>query len=147
MKHWKLDIIGYWELDQVAKLKRAWNLAAVLQIVQKILEKYCPCLYLWIDQVWFVNELWFKRYIQKCALSHGLTLIICGRSGYRYRFLPEVTFNETLIKNQQPHNQTENNETAGAEYTNENDWKDKEPNKTSAIPYSMPKIFPYDEIT
>ena len=52
-----------------------------------------------------------------------------------------------MIKNQQPHNQTENNETAGAEYPNENDWKDTEPNKTSAIPYSMPKILPYDEIT
>ena len=23
-----------------------------------------------IDQGWWVNELWFKRYIQKCFLSH-----------------------------------------------------------------------------
>ena len=33
--------------------------------MQKTLEKYCPFLYLSIDQVWWVNELWFKRYIQK----------------------------------------------------------------------------------
>ena len=53
-------------------LERAWNIALVLQIVQKIPEKYCPCLYLSIDQVWWVNELWFKRYIQKSFLSHIL---------------------------------------------------------------------------
>ena len=52
-------------LEQVAKLKRAWNSAPVLQIVQKIPEKYCPCFYLSVDLVWWVNELWFKRYIQK----------------------------------------------------------------------------------
>ena len=34
MKHWKLDIIGTECLEQVAKLKRAYNLAPVLQIVQ-----------------------------------------------------------------------------------------------------------------
>ena len=34
------------ELEQVAKLKRTWNLALVLQIVQKIPENYCSCLYL-----------------------------------------------------------------------------------------------------
>ena len=42
-------------MEQVAKLKRAWDLAPVFQIVEKISEKYCPCLYLSIDQVWFVN--------------------------------------------------------------------------------------------
>ena len=34
MKHGKLVKIGYWVLEQVAKLKRAWNLVPVLQIVQ-----------------------------------------------------------------------------------------------------------------
>ena len=46
-------------------MKRTWNLASVLQIVQKIPENYCPCLYLSIGQVWWLYELWFKRYIQK----------------------------------------------------------------------------------
>ena len=45
----------------VAKLKRAWNLASVLQIFQKISEHYCPGLHLSNNQVWLLNELWFKR--------------------------------------------------------------------------------------
>ena len=39
-------------LEQVAKLERTWNVASVLQIVQKIPENYCLCLYLSIGQVW-----------------------------------------------------------------------------------------------
>ena len=46
-----LTLLVIEELEQVAKLKRAWNLAPVLQIVQKIPENYCPCLYLLIGQV------------------------------------------------------------------------------------------------
>ena len=45
-KHWNLDIIGIEQLEQVAKLKRTWNLVSVLQIVQRICVNYCPCLYL-----------------------------------------------------------------------------------------------------
>ena len=33
-------------------------------------------IYLSIDQGWWFNKLWFKRYIQKCTLSHALTLIM-----------------------------------------------------------------------
>ena len=54
-------------------MKKTWNLAPVLQIVQKIPENYCPCLYLPIDQVWWLN-MWFKRYNQKCTLSHVLIM-------------------------------------------------------------------------
>ena len=50
-------------VEQVAKLKKTWNLTPVLQIVQKIPENYCPCLYLSVGQVWWLNEMWFKRYI------------------------------------------------------------------------------------
>ena len=39
------------------------------QIVQKIPENYCPCLYLSTTQVWWLNELGFKRYIQKYTVS------------------------------------------------------------------------------
>ena len=48
-------------------MKRTWNLAPVFQINQKITENYCPCLYLSVGQVWWLHELWFKRYIQKCT--------------------------------------------------------------------------------
>ena len=61
------------------KLKRTWNLVPVLQIIQKILENYCPCLYLAINQVWQLYELYFKRYIYKCTLSHVLILFIVSQ--------------------------------------------------------------------
>ena len=62
-------------MEQVAKLKRTWNLAPVLQIVQRISENCCPGLYQSIGQIWWLNQLWFKRYIQKvhllsCANTH-----------------------------------------------------------------------------
>ena len=63
-------------LEQIAKLKRTWNLAPVFQIVQKITENYCSCLYLSTSQVWWLHDLWFRRYIQKCTLSHVLILIL-----------------------------------------------------------------------
>ena len=73
-KKWNTGILAYlvieW-LGQVAKLKRTWNLAPVLQIVQKITENYHPCLYLSTGQVWSLPESWFKRYIHKCTLSHA----------------------------------------------------------------------------
>ena len=50
-------------MEQVAKLKRTWNLAPVLWIASKIPENYCPFFYLSTGQVWWLNELWFKRYI------------------------------------------------------------------------------------
>ena len=33
-------------MEQVAKLKRTWDLAPILQMVQKIPGNHCPCLYL-----------------------------------------------------------------------------------------------------
>ena len=57
----------------------AWNLAPPLQIVQKIFENYCPCLYLYTDQVLLLNELWFNRYIQKSTLSHVLIFIMTSQ--------------------------------------------------------------------
>ena len=56
--------------------KRTWNLASVSQIVHKITENYCTCLYLSAGQVWWLHDLWFKRYIKKCTLSHVLILIV-----------------------------------------------------------------------
>ena len=74
------------QLEQVAKLERTWNLALVLQIVPMISEKYSPCLYLSINDVWRVNELWFKRYIQKCTLSH-IRILNKSWDGKKYNIL------------------------------------------------------------
>ena len=56
----------------MATLERTWNVAPILHIVQKIAENYCSRLYLLIGHVWWLYELYFKRYIQKCNLSHVL---------------------------------------------------------------------------
>ena len=66
-------------MKQAAKLKRTWNLAPVLLIVQKIPENYFSCLDLSIGYVWWLNELWFKRYIQKCTMSLVLILIMMSQ--------------------------------------------------------------------
>ena len=84
-KQWDFGILTYLVIEwlrQLAKLKRTWNLAAVLQIVQKITENYCPCLYLSTGQVWWLRELWFKRYIQKSTLSHVLILMVTSQIGW-----------------------------------------------------------------
>ena len=61
-------------MGQVAKLKRTWNLVPVSQIVQKITENYCPCLYLSTDQVGWLHDLWFKIYskmhLVSCTNTH-----------------------------------------------------------------------------
>ena len=78
-KKWNTGILAYLVIElfgQVAKLKRTLNLAPVSQILQKITENYCPWLYLSADQVWWLHDVWFKRYIQKCTLSHVLILIV-----------------------------------------------------------------------
>ena len=51
-------------------MKRAWNLAPVIQVIQMISEKYWRCLYLSIDQAWWVNELWLKRYSKMHSVSY-----------------------------------------------------------------------------
>ena len=72
MKHCKPDITVYRVIAAVTKLERAWNLALVLQIVQKNSQKYFPCLYLSIDQVWWVNESWIfsKMLPVSCTNTH-----------------------------------------------------------------------------
>ena len=53
-------------------------------------------------------------------------------------------FNETLMKNQDPHSQTENDEIPGVKHSYENDSEDTETVETFAIPNFMPKILPDD---
>ena len=57
-----------------------------------------------------------------------------------------MRFNETLINNQDPHSQIENDETPEAEYPNGNDSEDTETKKTSAVLTFMPPILPDSEI-
>ena len=49
-----------------------------------------------------------------------------------------VQFNENLINNQDPHSQTENDETPEEEYPNESDLEEGETNRTFALPNVMP---------
>ena len=61
---------------QLLNWKEPGTYPPVRQIVQKIPENYCPRLYLSIGKVWWLNELWSKRYIQKYTLFHILMLIM-----------------------------------------------------------------------
>ena len=79
MKHWNLEIIGYWEIRAGCYLERTCNLTPVLQIVQKTTENCSLWLYISTDEIWWLNELWFKRYIQKCTLSRVLILVITSQ--------------------------------------------------------------------
>ena len=56
-----------------------------------------------------------------------------------------LQFNANSINNQETHSQIENDETPGAEYSNESD-SEEETNKTSALPNFMPQILLDDEI-
>ena len=78
LEFWHKSLVSSW--SRLLNWKKTWNLASVLQIVHKIPENYCPCLYLSIGQVWLFHELWLKRYVQKCALSRVLI------SSWRHRF-------------------------------------------------------------
>ena len=61
-------------MEQVAKLKRTWNFPPALQIIQKIPENYCPCLYQSIDQVWWLNDvvqkMYSKMHLVSCINAH-----------------------------------------------------------------------------
>ena len=78
LEFWHKSLVSSW--SRLLNWKKTWNLASVLQIVQKIPENYCPCFYLSIGQVWLFHELWLKRYVQKCDLSRVLI------SSWRHRF-------------------------------------------------------------
>ena len=59
-------------------MKRVWNLSQSSKSFKRLL-KLISLLYLSTGQVWWLNELWFKRYIQKCTLSHVLILIMTSK--------------------------------------------------------------------
>ena len=55
-------------------------------------------------------------------------------------------FDENLINNQYPQNQTENDETAEAEYPKDSDSEREETNKTSALTNFMSQTLPDDKV-
>ena len=55
-------------------------------------------------------------------------------------------FNETLINNQDPKSQIENDETPGAKYSNESYSENRETNKATTTANFMPKILPDNDI-
>ena len=79
MNYWKLTRLIAQLLEQVTILKTVWNLAPVLLFAQKIPQKHCPRLQLSIGQVWWLNDLWFKRYIKKCAMSQVLIFFMMSQ--------------------------------------------------------------------
>ena len=72
-------------------MKRAWNLGPVPQIVQKILKKYCPCLYLPIDQVWqvrvVVQKIESKMLPISCANNHHDVTDLANRGWFKIQKL------------------------------------------------------------
>ena len=71
-----LESCHVWLLSNWGGLLNWKNLSPVSQIIQKITENYCTCLYLSTGQVWWLHDLCFKRYTQKCTLPHVLILIV-----------------------------------------------------------------------
>ena len=55
-------------------------------------------------------------------------------------------FNETLVNNQDPQSQIENDETPGAEYSNESYSENRETNAAISITNFIPKILPDNDI-
>ena len=66
-------------MEQVAKLKRTWNLSLVLQIIQKNPEKNCLCLYLSNGQVCWLScdsKIYSKTYFVSCTNAHDTTDLV-----------------------------------------------------------------------
>ena len=72
MKHWNLDVISYWVIGPGCQIEKDLELSPVPQIVQKIPENYCRCLYLSTGQVWWVvvQKIYSKMYFISCTNTH-----------------------------------------------------------------------------
>ena len=64
MKHWNLDIVGYWVIGAVCEIEKDLKLSPSPPDCSKDSLKLLP-FYLWIGQVWWLNKLWFKSYIKQ----------------------------------------------------------------------------------
>ena len=65
-------------LQQVTKLKRVWIRTQSSKRTKKVAEYFPKLLSMIVsvvDQVSWLNDLWFKKCIQKCSLTHVILLI------------------------------------------------------------------------
>ena len=79
MKHWNLDIIGYWKTGAGYLIEKELELSPSHSNYLKVYSKLLPLFISIIGQVWWLNELWLKKYIQKRTLSHILILIMTSQ--------------------------------------------------------------------
>ena len=70
MKQWNLNIIGYWVIGSGYWIEKGLELSPSPPNCSKDSQNYCPGLYLPIDQVWWLNGLWFKMYHVSCTNTH-----------------------------------------------------------------------------
>ena len=87
VKHWNLDITAYLVIGAICQIEKDPALSPSPPNSSKDSKKYCPCLYLSVGQVWWLNELWFKRYIQKCTQSQILIVIMISQIWQMRRWL------------------------------------------------------------
>ena len=90
MKHWNLHITGYWVIGAGCYIEKGLELGPSHPYCLKHSLKLLPLLisinYL-SNKVWWLNELWFKWYIQKCTLLHVLIFIMTSLLWYIMRQL------------------------------------------------------------
>ena len=79
MKQWKLDTSGYWVTGAGCQIEKSLKHSHNPRNGSKDFSKM---LYLSIYQVWWLNELWFERSIQKCTLSYVLILVMTSEILY-----------------------------------------------------------------
>ena len=64
MKHWNLDIVGYWVIGAGCEIEKDLKLRPSPPDCSKDSLKLLP-FYLSVGQVWWLNKLWFKSYIKQ----------------------------------------------------------------------------------
>ena len=76
-----LGIFGYWVIGAGCLIEKDLGSSPSLPNCSK---DYWKLLYLLIstEQDWWLHDLWFKRYIQKCTLTHVLILTVTSLIWY-----------------------------------------------------------------
>ena len=100
MEHWNLDIIGYWIIVTACLIEKDLKLSPGPPKFLKLL----PCLYLSIGQVWWLNDLWFKGYIQKCNdtytnTHHDVTDLVNHGMVWNTKTWISWEWNKTFLQN------------------------------------------------
>ena len=67
LESWYNLLLSYW--SRLLNWKGPGTQPQFSEMLKQFPEIYCPCLYLSFGQVWWLNELLFKKCIQKCTVS------------------------------------------------------------------------------